>query len=118
MKPIGLARWALVRNTWACEIPDGWPTERGEVLAEAIVPHTGKCPAVIDQLWSPGCGYSIHFGVVDLEAPARKLSEAAKQNLRRKSLARRLTSKMPLFAAEIIEQTIAAKPEYFGKESK
>lgn len=109
------ARWGLVRNSWPCEIPEGWPTERGEVLLEVEAPHDGTTPALINAMWSPGCGYSVHFSVVDLAAPSRRLSEPAKQNLRRKSLARRLNSKMPLFAAEMIEQTIAAKPDYFGE---
>lgn len=115
-KPAALiARHALVRSTWVCEVPDGWPTQQGEVLVEVSVPHTGVTPSIIEALWFPGCGYSHHISIFDPATPERRLSEPAKQNLRRKALVRRVNAKAPLFASELIEQSFASKPEYFGE---
>jgi hypothetical protein len=107
-----LKRFTLTRNTLNAEIPDGWPAERNEVLVDVIAPG-GRTPAVIEAIWYPGCGYSVHETPLRIEEP-RRLSEETKQGIRRKSLVRRMEAKATLFAAEMIAEALEAQPDYYG----
>ncbi len=109
-----MCRYALVRNTMPVDVPAGWPSAKDAVLVEVVKVHDGKCPSVIDALWFPGCGYQVCFSVVDPYATARKLSETAKQSIRRKAIRRRLAAKNPMFIEAEIDAAFAAQPEYYG----
>lgn len=108
------SRWAMVRNTLDVEVPTGWPTGKGDVLVEVIAPGGSRtAPSPIDDLWWPGCGYNIHWSPTDPTKIPRKLSETAKRSIRRKALVRRIEKAAPLFATDLIEQSLAAQPDYF-----
>ena len=59
-------------------------------------------------------GYSVWFALED-DAP-RRMSEAAKQKIRRNNLKRRLDRKLPLFADQLYLQETSDRPDYFGSE--
>ncbi len=116
-KPRPMARYALVRNTLPVDVPEGWPSTNGEVLAEVVKIHDGAFPSVLESLWDPGCGYSAHFSVLDI-VPRRRLSETTKQGIRRKALVRHMEKNAPLFADAFIAERLAAQPEYFGLDTQ
>ena len=88
--------------------PDGMP----RVLVEQILPR-GVRPDEVDRQHVLGSGYGIHFQAIS-SAPPRQLSVQAKQSIRRKAVARRIEKAAPLFAATLLDETLANQREYFG----
>jgi len=86
----------------------------GNVAVE-VVPRGAPHP-VVYALWRPGAGYeiSVTFPASSDVAP-RKLSDTAKQNIRRKSLKRRLVKDAPLFADDLYSSILGDRPGYFGR---
>lgn len=100
--------------------PDGLPRiMMQDVMAPGVkrwssryVP--GCCLMVLDQyqrkdIW----GYNLYVACHDTK-PARQLSLASKQSIRRKRLEARIRAKYPLFADAMIAEALAAKPDYYG----
>lgn len=85
------------------------------VVAEELV-ERGSPGQVVSALWFAGGGYEIVVTLASEDEP-RKLSDAAKQSIRRKSLRRRLVAQAPLFADELERAALQSNPDYFG-ESK
>ncbi len=70
---------ALRRNTLAVDIPEGWPTARGELLLEVRSSTWEDAKRIMDTIWWPESGYSCHVTIVDdTENPyAARISAAA-----------------------------------------
>ncbi len=107
-KPKPMRRYSLEWNNPHTQPPDGKP----RVLAEAVVPWDEE-PTELFAMHVLGSGWGIHVRTVDL-TPPRRLSEQAKQSIRRKRLVRRLNDKAPLFASQLIPVLMARKPDYYG----
>lgn len=91
------------------------PCPGPEVLARADVPAGAPCPPEVADAWRPGTGYAVH---VDFPPPApmRRWSKEAKAAVRRRKLAARVQKAAPLFADELIERELAARPGYYAGE--
>jgi hypothetical protein len=81
------------------------------------VPSAHPTPPIIDRALKI-IGYGNGWGLsVSPEMPEpRRLSPEAKGKLRRKSLERRIEKQAPLFASDLIQIELAARPEYFAGE--
>ena len=88
------------------------PCPGPRVLASAEVPAGAPCPPEVRDLWKPGTGYGIHIDFP--QAAVRRWSEEAKANVRRRNLVARVQKAAPLFADELIERELAARPNYFA----
>ena len=80
------------------------------VLASAEVPAGALCPPEVRDLWKAGTGYGIHIDFP--QAAVRRWSEEAKANVRCRNLVARVQKAAPLFADELIERELAARPNY------
>ena len=104
-----LARYSL---EWRRrDIPCPGPT----ILAEMIVPRGARCPAEIEQMWKPGAGYAICWGLVS-QRPIRRWSREAKARARRRNLQRRIEAKFPLFAQIFISAELERRPAYYDAD--
>lgn len=103
------AEWSLRWYTPYSEPPEGLP----RVLAFEITEGSER-PLNLYKMSPPGGGYMVCWSLIDEREP-RRLSEAAKQNLRRKSLVRRVVAKAPLFLEEIVSRELSSQPDYFGQ---
>lgn len=112
MKPTIYVVWSLEWGNPYTEPPEGMP----RTLAEETVVW-GEKPLNLYKMSAPGDGYACCFHAPQLKPP-RKLSEATKQSIRRKSMKRRVQAKAPLFAETIIAAELAAQPDYFGDDTK
>lgn len=86
------------------------------VLAEALVPAGAACPPEVQALWRPGAGYAICIDFDDLPYElmlARKWSPERKGKVRVKRLENRIAKAFPLFADELIQRELAARPDYY-----
>ena len=95
--------------------PDNLP----RTIALEVSPRGSGCPA-LDALrtfprFAFGTGWAISCRVLNTKPP-RRLSEQAKQSIRRKALVRRVNKQAPLFAESIIDSKLAAHPDYYGEE--
>jgi hypothetical protein len=82
------------------------------VVVEELV-ERGCLNSVASALWFPGGGYEVVVSLESIDEP-RKLSETAKQSIRRKSLRRRVVANAPLFADELERAALKSNPDYFG----
>lgn len=89
--------------------PNGQPRVLLSITRE--VESSANLPAEIRALADPGNGYAIHIHVTP--KPARRISQEGRASVRRKSLARRIERKWPLFATQVTEEELAARPDYF-----
>ena len=92
--------------------PDGKPEELLRVQREAS--SGADMPPEIANFPTIGTGYAIHSYCLDTFLPKRTLSEETKQKIRRANLKRRLEKRLPLFAEELYEKELRAKPDYYG----
>lgn len=96
------------------EPPNGQP----KVLAQmTVISNSDKggapcCPAEVLNLWVAGSGYAIYCDYVHL--PIQHWSPERTFAYRRKRLEARIRKKYPLFAEQMIAESIQAKPEYYG----
>ncbi len=92
------------------------PCPGSRELASAEVPAGSPCPLIVSSLWKPGAGYAI---CIDFPppGPVRRWSDERKAAARRRNLARRVQKKAPLFADELINRELKARPEYFAGRS-
>ena len=101
-------RWALPHR------PCPGPVE----LASVVVEAGARCPTEISLMWAPGTGYGVCIDFLD-DRPIRRWSEERKAAARRRNLARRLDKRAPLFAQELMERELLARPDSFaGKNPK
>jgi len=108
-KPVELCRWTLRWGNPYTRPPEGQPL----VLGSVVLPRGESWEPHLAHLHTLGDGYAIHFQL-EQAAPPRRLSEATKQSIRRKSLERRLRAKNPLFADAEIAAALAKNPDYYG----
>ncbi len=91
--------------------PAGMP----RVLAEVFVPAPhgmgARRPAEIDSVPRPA-GYTVYVGA--LMPPLVPLSPERLARLRRQRLEARVRGRTPMFADELIERALAAKPDYYA----
>ncbi len=103
--------WQVQWGNPQTPLPAGMP----RVLAEVFVPaphETGaRRPAAIDTVTRPS-GYTVYCGAV--MPPLVPLSPERLARLRRQRLEARVQRKTPMFAAEMIERGLAAKPAYYA----
>ena len=67
--------------------------------------------AALDYPWRPGL---ILRWLMPPEPKRRRISDRARYRGRRRRLRKRLQRQAPLFAAELEEQILAARPKYYG----
>ncbi len=97
------------------EPPNGRPRVRLSVTR--MQASSSPVPAVISraiEIIGYGKGWCLSLGP-HMPEP-RRLSPEAKGKLRRKSLERRVEKQAPLFASDLIQIELAARPEYFAGE--
>lgn len=75
----------------------------------------GPCPAEIHECWEEMRAYGYAVGVNVPYVPARKLSEASKQRIRRRNLWKRLLKKYPMFVSDWYAEQVQARPEHYGE---
>jgi len=89
-----------------------------EVLAMAEVEAGQSAPESIMSLWVAGAGYAVCVDFC-VDKPIRRWSEERKAAARRRNLTARVNRIAPLFADELIERELEARPAYFrGISSK
>jgi len=87
------------------------PGER--VLISVDVAAGSPCPESVLKKFIPGNGYSIGLNLNPVYTE-RKLSQSGLSSVRRKRITRKLERKYPLFASQLIDREISARPEYFA----
>lgn len=86
---------------------------RVEVLASEQVEEGQPAPASVMDLWVAGAGYAVCTDFCG-DKPIRRWSEEQKAAARRRNLAKRVYRTAPLFADELIERELEARPDYFS----
>ena len=84
-----------------------------EVLASEQVEEGQPAPASVMDLWVAGAGYAVCLDFCG-DKPIRRWSEEQKAAARRRNLAKRVYRTAPLFADELIERELEARPDYFS----
>lgn len=94
------------------------PCPGEQELVSAVVEAGQAAPGSIMSLWVPGGGYAVCIDFLDDRA-IRRWSDERKAAARRRNLERRVNRKAPLFADELIERELLARPDYFrGKSAR
>ncbi|WP_243737959.1 hypothetical protein [Enterobacter sp. AG326] len=79
--------------------------------------EAGKpAPESVMSLWVAGAGYTVCVDFLD-ERQIRRWSDERKAAARRRNLERRVNRIAPLFADELIERELTARPAYFREIS-
>ncbi len=94
--------------------PDGQPKVLLRVTRQQS--SGANLPEEIANFPTIGTGYAIHCYCEDALIPKHQMSEATKQKIRRRNLKRRLEKRFPLFATELYNEALSAKPDYYGQE--
>lgn len=81
----------------------------GEILAE------GPTRADVDHLWCPGV-VAITWDAE--ERPIRRWPQETVARVRKARLKRRLEKKLPLFADQLYDAELAARPDYYAAEDR
>jgi hypothetical protein len=107
--------WEVVWRNPYNPRPEGFPEVMLRVEQERPAgAGAGPCPVEIDECWQEmhpyGYCVSVHLSYV----PARQLSEATKQRIRRRNLWKRLLKKYPMFVSDWYAEQVHARPDYFG----
>ena len=74
----------------------------------------GPCPAEIHECWQEMRPYGYAVFCEAPYVPARQLSAATKQRIRRRNLWKRLLSKYPMFVSDWYAEQVQAKSDYYG----
>ena len=86
-------------------------------LASEVVEAGKPAPESVMSLWVAGAGYAVCVDFL-CDRQIRRWTDERKAATRRRNLARRVNRIAPLFADELIERELTARPEYFrGKVS-
>ena len=86
-----------------------------ELVSEAV--EAGQVtPDSVMSLWVAGGGYAV---CVDFlwDKPIKRWSDERKAYVRRRNLEKRINRKAPLFADELIERELIARPDYYRGKS-
>src|SRR5579872_2318927 len=106
LKPSGAGQrrfaWTLRWGNPHTHPPDGKPV----TLGLQITSSSSHMPTALYLLKNPGDGYALYCAPLDPEKSRRKLSESAKQNIRRRNLEKRIEKSAPLFKVELLEQEL------------
>lgn len=108
-----LWRYSLRWSNPYTQPPEGGPVE----LLSVTVPAGSPTPAEIKTRWRPGVGYAIclDFDNASYEPQAgRQWSPERKGKVRVKRLQSRLGKAFPLFADELLERELQARPDYYS----
>ncbi|WP_223540831.1 MULTISPECIES: theronine dehydrogenase [Enterobacter] len=81
-------------------------------LASEVVEAGKPAPESVMSLWVAGGGYAVCLDFLD-ERQIRRWSDERKAAARRRNLERRVNRIARLFADELIERELTARPEYF-----
>lgn len=103
----GVWRYSL---TWVRPLV---PCPGAKELAAVDVPLGACCPPELMALWRPLTGYAICLDFPP-PGPPRRWSAEAKSRVRRSRLVKRVEKRAPLFADELVERELAARPSYFN----
>lgn len=82
-------------------------------LGTAEVPPGSRCPAELLALTKPGDGYAVCLDFPQAGA-VRRWSDERRADVRRRNLTRRVERDAPLFADELIQRELDARPDYFA----
>ena len=85
-------------------------------LACEVVAAGASAPASVMSLWVPGAGYAVCVDFL-CDTPIRRWSDERKAATRRRNLEKRINRAAPLFADELIERELTARPDYFRGKS-
>lgn len=96
-------RWSLPH------LPCPGPVE----LAAAEVAPGLPCPAAVMDHWRAGSGYAIGIDFQETR-PVRRWSSERRSVTRRRNLTARIERSAPLFADELIERELVARPNYYA----
>jgi hypothetical protein len=96
-------RWALPHK----------PCPGAHELASVLVDAGAPIPEELARVHVLGGGYAVHIDFPPA-GPVRRWSPEAKARTRQRNLAARLQRHAPLFADQLYEREVAARPEYFA----
>ena len=85
-------------------------------LASAVVEAGQAAPDAVMSRWVAGASYAVCIDFLDDRA-VRRWSDERKAAARRRNLETRINRKAPLFADELIERELTARPDYFRGKS-
>jgi len=104
-------RWSNPYN----KPPDGQPEVLGQMTVNSETSGAPGCPEELRRLHVLGSGYALYCDSVPV--PIQHWSPERLFAYRRKRLERRIRKKYPLFAEQMIEEAMRAKPDYYGVAS-
>lgn len=96
------------------KLPSPCPGEH-ELAAEVVEAGQGAPESVMSR-WVAGAGYAVCVDFL-CDRPVRHWSDERKAATRRRNLALRVNRTAPLFADELIERELTARPDYFSGKS-
>lgn len=85
-------------------------------LVSVVVEAGQAAPEEVMTRWVAGSGYAVCVDFLG-EKPVRRWSDERKAAVRRRNLQVRIRRVAPLFADELIERELAARPAYFNGKS-
>ena len=86
-------------------------------LVMAEVAAGTPCPPEVAKRWTPGTGYAVSIDFLE-PLTIKRWSDDRKADTRRRNLVRRLEATAPLFADELAERELSARPGYFAGKSR
>ncbi|MDO6168680.1 theronine dehydrogenase [Enterobacter hormaechei] len=87
-------------------------------LASEVVEAGMPAPESVMSLWVAGSGYAVCVDFLG-QKQIQRWSDERKAAVRRRNMQARINRVAPLFADELIERELAARPDYFhGKSSR
>lgn len=96
------------------KLPSPCPGEH-ELVSE-VVEAGQAAPESVMSRWVAGAGYAVCVDFL-CDRPVRRWSDERKAATRRRNLVRRVNRTAPLFADELIERELTARPDYFSGKS-
>lgn len=93
---------------WKLPVPCPGPPE----LVSEVVDAGEKAPESVMSRWVAGAGYAICVDFL-YDRPIRRWSDERKAAVRLGRLKERINKSAPLFADELIERELTARPDYF-----
>lgn len=99
------------RYSLCWKLPTPCPGEA--VLVSEVVEAGQAAPDSVMSRWVAGAGYAVCVDFL-CDRPVRRWSDERKAATRRQNLARRVNRTAPLFADELIERELTARPDYFS----
>lgn len=108
--------WEVIWRNRYKERPEGFPEVMLRVeQVKSNGAGAGPCPPEIDECWEEMRHYGYCVSVHLIHVPARQLSEATKQRIRRRNLWKRLLKRYPMFVSDWYAEQVQARPEHYGE---